>query len=575
MHSFLNFCRFKYSENNLRNACSILCLKKTSKYKTVRHFSVENKIVKDEKPEKFIPFLQRINLRRSEARRSMVVQVQSTQSFKELYSYCNAIGKIKYMFHYSVGIEPLHFIIVEFETDTDITNIKKSSIFVEGSLGLPTQSHFVWFRAAHKKLPKLKQIKSACLTVEHGTAIKEEETIKEMLSKSENISDQIKTLHEITKLNDVGTRLRFLTALQIEDAVNGMFPHAVAYPFGSSVNGYGKMGCDLDLFLKLAADKHNNENGRLVFHCKPLNGSERTMNQRYMETLGDLIYLFLPGCGQVRRILQARVPIVKYHQQLTDVECDVSMTNMSGVHMSDLLYIMGEQDERVRPLIFAIRKWAHIAGITNSSPGRWISNFSLTLLVLAFLQNPLSGKPVLPSLNKLAELSGPEDKFQLEDGTDVSFLRDIRKYKTKTKNTDSLEQLLKEFFEYYAHFDFENKAVCLNETVNVPKPEFSPMYIINPLERGLNVSKNVSSDEVVRFKNEVRNAAWVLESQESKSAHWGLLSILQNKRTNSILQAVSGHSQPGRLVEVSTLFENENEDNKKQTKRNNMKNSQR
>uniref|UniRef100_A0A6P7GAK1 Poly(A) RNA polymerase, mitochondrial-like n=1 Tax=Diabrotica virgifera virgifera TaxID=50390 RepID=A0A6P7GAK1_DIAVI len=148
-----------------------------------------------------------------------------------------------------------HFIIVEFETDTDITNIKKSSIFVEGSLGLPTQSHFVWFRAAHKKLPKLKQIKSACLTVEHGTAIKEEETIKEMLSKSENISDQIKTLHEITKLNDVGTRLRFLTALQIEDAVNGMFPHAVSYPFGSSVNGYGKMGCDLDLFLKLAADK--------------------------------------------------------------------------------------------------------------------------------------------------------------------------------------------------------------------------------------------------------------------------------------------------------------------------------
>lgn len=47
-----------------------------------------------------------------------------------------------------------------------------------------------------------------------------------------------------------------------------------------------------------------------------------------MEAIGDLLQLFLPGCAQVRRILQARVPIIKYHQQFTDVECDLSMSNM-------------------------------------------------------------------------------------------------------------------------------------------------------------------------------------------------------------------------------------------------------
>lgn len=47
-----------------------------------------------------------------------------------------------------------------------------------------------------------------------------------------------------------------------------------------------------------------------------------------MEAIGDLLHLFLPGCAQVRRILQARVPILKYNQQFTDVECDLSMTNM-------------------------------------------------------------------------------------------------------------------------------------------------------------------------------------------------------------------------------------------------------
>lgn len=69
------------------------------------------------------------------------------------------------------------------------------------------------------------------------------------------ISDQITTLYNYTKLNDVGTRLRFLTGIQIETCLSGMFPNATVYPFGSSVNGFGKMGCDLDLVLRLNSKK--------------------------------------------------------------------------------------------------------------------------------------------------------------------------------------------------------------------------------------------------------------------------------------------------------------------------------
>lgn len=252
--------------------------------------------------------------------------------------------------------------------------------------------------------------------------------------------------------------------------------------------------------------------------------------------------------------------------------------------MSDFLYIMGELDERVRPLIFAIRNWAKIVGITNSAPGRWISNFSLTLLVLAFLQNPQSGKPVLPTLNQLGQLAGlyilmrylkknynfsilgKNDQFLLEDGTDCTFLRDITNYKHETKNTDTLEELLIEFFVHYAHFDFENKAVCLNDTAVIAKPEHTAMYIINPLERGLNVSRNVSIEEVTRFKSEVKNAAWVLESNE-KSLNWGLLSIQTAPNvTNSMFQkavAAQAHAKAGRLVEIKSIFEKDAEDMKR------------
>lgn len=65
------------------------------------------------------------------------------------------------------------------------------------------------------------------------------------------MSDQMRILYDITKLNDIGTRLRFLAALQVESTISGMFPQVTAYPFGSSVNGYGKLGCDLDLVLRL------------------------------------------------------------------------------------------------------------------------------------------------------------------------------------------------------------------------------------------------------------------------------------------------------------------------------------
>lgn len=74
--------------------------------------------------------------------------------------------------------------------------------------------------------------------------------------------------------------------------------------------------------------------------------------------------------------------------------------------MSDFLYLMRSIDKRVQPLIFTIRKWAQAVGVTNSSPGRWISNFSLTLLVLAFLQKPLTTPSVLPTMNMLIKNAG-------------------------------------------------------------------------------------------------------------------------------------------------------------------------
>lgn len=70
--------------------------------------------------------------------------------------------------------------------------------------------------------------------------------------------------------------------------------------------------------------------------------------------------------------------------------------------MSELLHTFGILDWRLRPLVFTIRRWAAEVGLTNPSPGRWITNFSLTLLVIFYLQRA----KVLPSLDSLRQKAG-------------------------------------------------------------------------------------------------------------------------------------------------------------------------
>lgn len=530
-------------------------------------------------PETIKSFNDMIKFRRDEASHSILVQVNSEKSFPELHAYCSQFGIIKGAHHYSINQDELHYILIEYSNSVEAETAINSSIYNEDSRGVPVRSQFLWFRAGSKQKGKkakliVKDVPSnSQLNVLNGLQGPKNDELKELLKSAETVGDQISILHQSTCLNDVGTRLRFLAAKQIENCVSGMFPFAQAFPFGSSVNGFGKLGCDLDMILRL--DEENSKDkvtkdSRLVFHTKENLSNGRSQTQRQMESIGDMLQLFLPGVCQVRRILQARVPIIKYHHDHLDLEVDLSMSNMTGVYMSELLYMFGQIDERVRPLTFCIRKWAQSVGITNSSPGRWISNFSLTLLVIFFLQQLKN--PVLPSVNKLIEAATKDDFRITEDDINCTFLRDLNNLNFNKTNTDVPGHLLLQFFEFFSQFDFQNKAISLNEGKSILKPEHSAMYIINPLETILNVSKNVSLEETERFRIEVRNAAWILESEGQKSLtkSWGLLNLF--KTTKQSLVRPQMFFRP-RMMEVSNLFEQTEEmQNEISYKNSNVKN---
>lgn len=204
---------------------------------------------------------------------------------------------------------------------------------------MPVKSPFVWFRTAtkrtlnHKPNSKPDNKPKPNLLVIDGNAELNATQLNSVLCEAEDINDQLFKLYENTKLNDLGIRLRFLAANQVEHAVSGMFPLANALPFGSSVNGFGKMGCDLDLILRfthLSKDSTSSQrnDSRLVLHTKENLTNGRSQTQRQLESFGDMLQLFLPGVYHVRRILQARVPIIKYHHQYLNLEIDLSMTNL-------------------------------------------------------------------------------------------------------------------------------------------------------------------------------------------------------------------------------------------------------
>lgn len=512
----------------------------------------------------FVLYDQFIYERRAQSKCSVLVQVSSENSCSDLYSYCSKFGSIKNMFHYQLAGSN-HFVLTEFEDQLAVNTLLDQSTHVKDSNVIAVRSPFLWLRSnTSKKKSKLTSNTEDIFNFPfqaNQTMI--EPNIKDIgMNKLDSLSNQMLLLLENTQLNDIGTRLRFLTAMQIENALKGIFPLSKVLPFGSSVNSFGKIGSDIDLVL-MDNQITENEASRLIYHGKCVSNS-RSQTQRNIEVLGDLIQLFLPGCSRVKRISQARVPIVKYSQDFVGVECDLAVSNETAINMSELLYIFGNFDYRVRPLVFTVKMWAREINLTNDTPGRWITNFSLTLLVLFYLQH----EKIIPDIQTLVKQAGSNDVRITNEGINCTFLRDVSRLDRGVVNKKTLDQLLLGFFEYFASFDFNTNAISLNFGRTINKPEYSALYIVNPLEVHFNVSKNISSEEMERFRIELRNAAWTIDSSLVNTNSFNLLDLFKgydiDKKNKIVFDIQHQIKNSNRLVTVKDLFDNDSQNQEDQ-----------
>ncbi|KAF8795123.1 Poly(A) RNA polymerase like protein [Argiope bruennichi] len=182
------------------------------------------------------------------------------------------------------------------------------------------------------------------------------------------------------------------------------------------------------------------------------------------------------------------------------MDCDVSVNNMSAILMSEILYFCGEIDSRVRPLLYAVKRWAKEANVTHSAPGGWITNFGLSLLVIFFLQNrPV---PILPSLIDALQIVGEETMPNFG----VEYLTPISDLQTKASlNTESLAMLLKEFLNFLGSHPFQNKHLSvLTGKASTLEESCYPIWLQYPVEEDKNVTKNVSHSDCYELCEKAR-----------------------------------------------------------------------
>ncbi|XP_021070668.1 poly(A) RNA polymerase, mitochondrial isoform X1 [Mus pahari] len=487
--------------------------------------------------------------RREQAQRTVLIHCPNNINEKKFLKYLSQHGPISNHFFYeSFGL----FAVVEFCQKDSINSLQNGTHSPTQSTeaAIPFKSRFLNLRLKNPS----SQVSGQPFVKTNNQSPPSSKKLFELLSCAESIDDQLNTLLKAFQLTEENVRLRHLTCSLIEDIAAAYFPSCVIRPFGSSVNTFGKLGCDLDMFLDLGEtgklDVHKNTgNFFMEFQVKNV-PSERIATQKILSVIGECLDNFGPGCVGVQKILNARCPLVRFSHQGSGFQCDLTANNSIALKSSELLYIYGSLDSRVRALVFSVRCWARAHSLTSSIPGAWITNFSLTVMVIFFLQR--RSPPILPTLDSLKSIADAEDRCILE-GNNCTFIQDVNKIQP-SGNTETLELLIKEFFEYFGNFAFNKNSINIRQGREQNKPDSSPLYIQNPFETSLNISKNVNQNQLQKFVELARDSAWILEQEDknqppsSSRQPWGLAALL--------LPPGAGHTSLSRKKKKKLMSEN-------------------
>ncbi|NWZ05142.1 GLD2 polymerase, partial [Agelaius phoeniceus] len=268
----------------------------------------------------------------------------------------------------------------------------------------------------------------------------------------DELSKQVLELFQACRQQAIDLDRKELCRTELQREIQLIFPQSRLFLVGSSLNGFGTRTSDGDLCL--------------VIKEEPVN--QKTEARRILSLVQKLFCTKL--CNYIERpqLIRAKVPIVKFRDKKlntmmlhffclpnSNVDFDLNVNNVIGIRNTFLLRSYAFIENRVRPLVLVIKKWASFHDINDASRGT-LSSYSLVLMVLHYLQSKYF----------LHECFDPTMQLHFVHQAP----RTIPPY--VSKNGSSLGDLLIGFFKYYAtEFDWSHQMISVREAKAIARPD--------------------------------------------------------------------------------------------------------
>lgn len=192
------------------------------------------------------------------------------------------------------------------------------------------------------------------------------------------------------------------------------------------------------------------------------------------------------------------------------------------------MYTMGLLDPRIRPFIFMVRRWAKEFDVTCYNRRETLTNFQLTYMCLAFLQQ--LKEPLIPTFDEVMRQISENESRSPDIIKKETFILKFDRLKFKTRNESTVLELFKQFLEYYEAYDMSKYMITLRTAENIPKTDLSPLYLENIFDPKNSWGGNVSDAECCTMKIMIRETLDELEqctmTKSDSTQNWGLLEII-------------------------------------------------
>ncbi|KAI5118625.1 hypothetical protein M0805_006993 [Coniferiporia weirii] len=327
----------------------------------------------------------------------------------------------------------------------------------------------------------------------------------------------------------------------LERLIRTIEPDSRLLSFGSTANGFSLRNSDMDL-------------------CCLIDSEERLSATDLVTMVGDL--LERETKFHVKPLPHARIPIVKLSLDPSPglplgIACDIGFENRLALENTRLLLCYSMVDPtRVRTLVLFLKVWSKRRKINSPYQGT-LSSYGYVLLVIYFLVH-VKNPPVLPNLQQIPPLRQiPPEEYHMGD-RNIWFFDDIEllRQRWNSSNTESVAELLIEFFRYYARdFSYNTgvasiRAGLLKKDAKGWQNDTDPRYkdarernrlcIEDPFEVDYNVARCVTKDGLYLIRGEFMRASRILQVRPER-AYYALAQLCE-ERDESVVKLTAAHN---------------------------------